>query len=71
MKKTTPLSIIILIVLGLTFIGCKKCKECYFVQGSNGIKNETPLGEFCGDEIENKENEVFTCIDGGCYNECK
>ena len=63
--------LISLIILGFSITGCKKCKECYFIEEVNGVTNEFALGEFCGEEIEEKENEEFTSVSGVCYNECR
>jgi hypothetical protein len=53
------------------FLSCKKCKECYLIEESNGTITETPIGEFCGDEIEEKENQELIGVSGPVYNECR
>ena len=71
MKWTGQILLITLICLTFSIAGCKKCKECYLIEEVNGAKTEFPLGKFCGDKIEDKENEEYTCFIGNCYNECR
>lgn len=63
--------ILILLISALTFISCEKCKECYFIEENNGTTTETPLGEFCGDEIDEQEAREFIPVTGTAYIECR
>lgn len=50
----------------------EECKTCYGIEAVNGvIITETEVGDFCGDEIEEKENQQLICIEGNCYFECR
>lgn len=64
----------IIIALGALLSSCEEeCKTCYVVEGdgNGGVYAEYEIGEFCGDEIEEKENEELYCIQGNCYNVCR
>lgn len=39
----------------LSITSCNKCKECYLVEEVDGNKSEISIGEYCGDEIDQKE----------------
>lgn len=71
MKSLYQILPITLIFLGFSAVGCKKCKECYFVEEANGNKTESSLGEFCGDEIDEQENKDFIANSGLAYIECR
>ncbi len=69
MKK---LQLPLLFLISFALFSCKKCEECYFVEEVNGQRVETPIGEFCDDDIEAKESEVFICSLGtNCFVTCK
>jgi len=50
---------------------CKKCKECDCIETVNGNSTETAIGEFCDEEIEEQENELFIHVEGTAYIECR
>ena len=51
----------------------KECQTCYFIEkDDNGtLVTEAEVGEFCGDEIEEKEDQTLYCIQGTCYFDCR
>ncbi len=57
MKKV----VIAIAVLGtISFASCKKCEECHYDDASG---NEVQLGELCGDELKNAEENGYTVGD--------
>ena len=62
-------------ILCLAFLlsSCEEeCKTCYFIEATNGVPvNEHLDGEYCGEEIEERESQEFNCIQGDCYVECR
>lgn len=64
MKKTNATLGISILILGLTFISCKKehCHECHY----DGPSGEIELGEKCESEIEDLEANGYT-VDGINY----
>lgn len=62
----------VLLFIGLIgMFSCNKCKECYLIEEVNGNKSEYSIGELCGDEIEQKENEELNCSEGNCSYVCR
>lgn len=51
----------LLVGLGILFISvsCEKCHECHY-EGETG---EVELGEYCGDDLKNLEENGFTVGD--------
>ncbi len=38
---------------------CEKCQECHY----EGVAGEVEIGEFCGDDLKNPEDNGFTVGD--------
>jgi hypothetical protein len=57
MKKVI-LALGVLATVGFT--SCEKCEECHY-EGADGV--EVELGEICGDELENAEENGYTVGD--------
>lgn len=53
--------LLLTLLVATCFYGCtKKCGECFVVEfEANGttIKNETPLGEFCGSDAKQQASD--------------
>lgn len=65
---------ILLILYALTLLSScnkKECKECYLIEENNGTINEVPIGTFCDEKIEEKENQVWVPSSGSAHNECR
>ena len=66
-------NLVLIILIGIASIGCRKCEECNFVEAdSNGnIVATNPAGELCGDELEDAENfQGVTNFGGTAYYDC-
>jgi|GEM_PF-762316 len=55
----------------LFFASCNKCKECFLVEKTGSSKVESPVGERCGQEIEDLEKHDLVCLSDDCYYTCK
>ena len=59
------------IIVVLAISSCSKCKKCYLVEESNGGTNEFYDGKYCGEELEDKENQQAHCPQTNCSYECR
>lgn len=63
----------ILLAIGVlvSLNSCKKCKECYLVEGE-GTANEktTNLGEKCGEELDEIDGKSYVSINGPTRSYC-
>ncbi|MEZ4722919.1 MAG: hypothetical protein R2813_13680 [Flavobacteriales bacterium] len=55
----------------LAFASCEKCKECYLIEITAGVKTESSIGERCDAEIDRQLNHDLVCLSDDCYYECR
>ena len=62
---------LVLIITIIAFTSCNKCKSCYLIEETNNGTNEFYEGTFCGDELDEKENQEAYCPQTTCTYECR
>lgn len=62
---------LLIVLIFPALIACEKCKECYLIEETDGVRTESAIGERCDDEIDRQLNHDLVCLSDRCYYECR
>jgi hypothetical protein len=65
--------IVLIILIAVASVGCRKCKECDRVEvDANGnTVGSNYVGKFCGDELDYYESAQVSNFGGTAHYECR